>query len=214
MVPAQERVLDKAAFDSMMAAGHDHKVKWKDEKYRLTVTTSSKVTGRPQTDHSSKNVTEFGPSMETRTIYTNVFGGKAGAPRESLRIGNWWYVRTGNDPWTREEYVALKAPAKKEETSRKVLSSNAEYKYLGKGMLGARPVQIYVKTERQTTLNEKSGETGETASKNTYWIDGKGMILKSEFTSEYRGKNVMHTSVTMEWDLDPTITFIAPEIAP
>jgi hypothetical protein len=215
LVPAQERVMDKTEFDAIVTGGYDHKVKWKGEKYRMTVTTSSTVAGRPQTDHSSRNLTEFGSSMETRSIYSTVFGGKPSAPQESMRIGNWSYTRSGNDKWTRKEYVPSSATTKeREESRRKIFSSQAEYKYLGQSTLMDRPAHIYVKTERQTTLNEKSGESAEIESKNTYWVDANGTILKSEFRSETRGKNTMQTSVIMEWELDTSITFIVPEIVP
>ena len=212
---SQERVIDKAEFDAMVTGGHDHKLKWKDEKYRLTVTTSSKVTGRPTTDLSSKMITEFGPSMETRTINTSTFGGKPSPGREMLRIGNWVYTRSGNDSWSRKEFVPTSLPAKAaEESPHKVLSSEAEHRYLGQSTLGNKPVQMYVKTERRTTLNEKTGETTESESRNTYWVDSKGMVLKNEYKSDNRSKHTSQTYVLMEWELDPSITFTAPEIAP
>ena len=97
---------------------------------------------------------------------------------------------------------------------RKVLSSQAEYRYLGESTLGTRPVNVYVKTERRTTLNEKNGETTESESKQTYWVDIKGTILKNEYKSDNRGKVASQTYVLMEWELDPSITFTEPEIAP
>lgn len=215
VVPAQERVIDKVEWEGISTAGYNHKVIWKGEKYRTTVTTSSKVTGRPQTDYSSKSISEFGSSTEMRSVYSSVFGGKPTPPRESLRIGDWLYTRSGNDAWVRKEYVPSTAAAKdREENPRKILSSHAEYKYLGQSTLLDIPVHIYLKTERQTVFDEKTGENAETESRQTYWVDGKGTILKSEYTSERRGKSVMHTSVILEYELDPSITFTVPEIAP
>lgn len=215
MVPAQERVMDKAEFDAMVNGGYDHRVKWKGEKYRMTVTTSSKVTGRPQTDWSSKTISEYGSSAEARSIYTSEFGGKASPAKESLRIGGWLYTRTGNDAWSRKEYVSSSGAEKeKEESSRKVLSSHAEYKYLGQTTLGNKPVHMYVKTERRTTLNERSGETTESESRNTYWVDEKGTVLKNEYKSDNRSKHTSQTYILMAWELDPSIEFTAPEIAP
>jgi hypothetical protein len=211
---AQERVIDKAEFDAMVTGGHDHKVKWKGEKYRLTVTTSSKATCRPTTDFSSKMITEFGPSMETRTINTSTFGGKPSTGREMLRIGNWVYTRSGDDSWSRKEFVATTPPKTAEESPHKVLSSEAEHRYLGQSTLQNKPVHIYVKTEQRTTLNEKTGETTESESKNTYWVDAKGMVLKNEYKSDNRSKHTNQTYVLLEWELDPSITFTAPEITP
>jgi hypothetical protein len=180
----------------------------------MTVDTSSKTIGRPQTDYSSKMIFEFGPSMESRSTTTSVFGANPAKTWQSMRIGNWVYTRSENDPWTRKEYAAP-APAKEsEESPYNVLSSQAEYKSLVQGTLRDRPVQIFVKTERRTEVNKKTGEGSEGESKITYWVDTKGMILKSEYTSERRGKFTSQTSIIMEWQLDPSITFTAPEIVP
>lgn len=215
MVPAQERVMDKAEFEAMVNGGYDHKTKWKGEKYRLTVVTSSTVTGRPQTDFSSKMITEFGPLMETRTINTSTFGGKPSPGREMLRIGEWVYTRSGNDAWTRKEYVpSTTAEKEKEQIARKILSSEAEYRFLGQSTLGNRPVQVYLKTERRTTLNEKNGETTESESTSKYWVDAKGTVLKNEYKSDNRSKHTSQTYVLMEYELDPSITITVPEINP
>jgi hypothetical protein len=160
-------------------------------------------------------ITEFGPLMETRTINTSTFGGKPSPGREMLRIGEWVYTRFGNDAWTRKEYVPSTTPEKeKEHFAHKVLSSEAEHRFLGQSTLGNRPVQVYVKTERRTTLNEKNGETTESESYNKYWVDAKGTVLKNEYKSENRGKLRSQTYVLMEWELDPSIKFTAPEITP
>ena len=213
LVSAQERVMDKADFEAIVNGGYDHKTKWKGEKYRLTVVTSSTVTGRPQTDLSSKTITEFGPLMETRTINTSTFGGKPSPGREMLRIGEWVYTRSGNDAWTRKEYVpSTTAEKEKEQIPRKILSSEAEYRSLGQSTLGNRPVQVYVKTERRTSLNERNGETTESNSTNTYWVDAKGTVLKNEYKSDNRGQQTSQTYLLMEYELDPSITFTVPEI--
>lgn len=211
---AQERVIDKSEFDAMLAGGYGHQLKWKGEKYRMTVTTSSTFEGRPQTDWASKSINEYGTSAETRGIYTSVLGGKPNPTRETLIIGNWVYTRSGSDSWTRKEYVAPGPAKEKEESNYKILSSQAEYRYLGQGKLGDRSARIYVKTERQTKFNQKSGESVETEHENRYWVDATGTIIKNQFNSETRGKSTTRTSVTMEWELDPSITFTVPEIAP
>jgi hypothetical protein len=124
------------------------------------------------------------------------------------------YTRSGTDAWTRKEYVAP-APAKEREESQfKILSSQAEYRHLGDGKLRDKPVQMYLKTERQTKLNQRTGETAETDYKTKFWIDENGLILKSDFTAENRGKTAHVTTVVIEWELDPSISFTVPEIAP
>ena len=182
----------------------------------MTVTTSAKAIARPQTDYSSKMTYEFGPSTDFRSKNTSVFGPDPASTRETMRIGNWVYMRSGNGPWTRKEYVATDpAPAKEsEESPFQVLSSEAEYRYLGEGKLIDKPVQMFVKTDRQKRVSKTTGETSESTFKTTYWVDANGAILKSEFTAETRGKNTSQTSVIIEWQLDPSITFTAPDITP
>ena len=207
--------MDKTEFDAMVNGGYDHKTKWKGEKYRMTVITSTTVPGRPQTDFSTKTITEFGPSMVTRSTYANVYGGKPAPARESVRIGNWLYTRSGTDAWIRKEYVASGSTPKEPEPSpRKILTSQAEYKYRGQSTLSDRPVHIYIKTLRETGFNEKSGENYESESTNKYWIDAKGTVLKNEYRGENRGKITSQTSVSMEYVIDPSIIITAPEIAP
>ena len=206
--------MEKAEFDAMLAEGNNHKAKWKGEKYRMTVTTSSKVTGRPATDYSSKMIFEFGPSMESRSVTTSVFGPNPASTRESMRIGNWVYSRSGNDPWTRKEYAAQAPTKENEESAYQVLSSQTEYRYLGEGKLIDKPVQMFAQTNRQKKVNQKTAETYETESRTTYWVDANGMILKSEFIADNRGKNTSQTLVNTDWQLDPSITFAAPEIVP
>ena len=79
----------------------------------MTVTTSAKVIGRPQMDHSSKSIHEFGSSSDSRSMTTSVFGSNSASTGESIRIGNWIYTRFGKDAWSRKEYaIATPAPAK------------------------------------------------------------------------------------------------------
>jgi hypothetical protein len=215
LVPAQERVVEKAEFDKMVAGGYNHKLDWKDEKYRMTITTSTKAVGKPEMDYSSKTIMEFGLSTEARSIRSYAFGGKPGPTSESLRIGNWLYTRSGSDAWTRKEAPSENLAAKeKEESPYQIISSEAEYRYIGEGKLLDRPVQIFIKIDRQKKVGQKTGETSETESKTKYWVDQKGLILKSEFVAETRGKITSQTTVNMEWQLDPSITFAPPVIAP
>jgi hypothetical protein len=214
IVQAQEHVIDKAEFDAIVAQGNTHKLKWSGEKYRMTVTTSSKTIGRPQTDYSSKMVFEFGPPTDVRTITTSMFGANPAKVWQSMRIGDLVYTRSGDDPWRRKEYAPPVPSKESAESPYKVVTSQAEYKYIGQGTVTDTPVQGFVKTERATKVNQTTGENAESESKIIYWIDAKGLIRKSEYTSEHRGKFTSQTSVIMEWQLDPSIAFTAPEIVP
>ena len=213
-VPAQERVMDKTEFEALMSEGHKHHLKWKGEKYRMTVTTSSKAASRPQTDFSSKIVVEYGPGTDKRSVSSTVFGDKVNPPEEFLRVGNWVYARSGDKQWTRKEYAPSKAP-ERPETPVQTFATDAQYKYVGPGLVVDKPANLYVKTERQTKIDNKSGDTSETDIKVTYWIDSNGSLLKSEFVADSRGPKVTsQTMIVTLWELDPSISFAVPEIVP
>jgi len=215
IAPAQERVMEKAEFESLVTGGYAHPSKWKGEKYRKTLITSTKVFGLLQTpDRSSKTIIEYGPGTDSRSISNSVVGDKPNHVEQTLRVGNWVYRRSGDKPWTRKEYAAPQA-AERPESPVEVIEANAEYQYLGPGLLKDKPVYIYVKTERRTTVSKSGGDTRETDSKTTYWIGADGMILKHEYTAESRGpKFTSQTVVIMQYELDPSISFAAPEIVP
>ena len=211
---AQDQVIDKAEFDSIVAKGNNHRSVWKGEKYRMTVTTSSKALGRPQTDWASKIMVEYGSGDEFRSINSSTFGEKKNPTNESLRIGSWLYSRVDTGSWTKKTYSAPEAPKNKPESYVETISSTVEYKSLGTGTLMGKPVRIYAKTERENVVSKQTGETSDRVLKVTYWIDENGTILKNEFASESRGPRAQtQTLITTLWELDPSISFSIPEIA-
>ena len=214
VVAAQERVMDKSEFDSLVSNGSKHHVIWKGENYRMTVTTSSKAVGRSATDWSSKMIFEYGSANELRSISFSSFGDKVNPTMQSLRVGEWVYLKSGDSPWTRKKYEAS-APTQQRESLTEQIKAAAEYKHLGAGTFLDGPVQIYVKNEKRTTVDKKSGSTSESDTKSTYWIDANGTVLKSEYSSENRGASVVsRTTVTTVWEKDASIKFTPPEIVP
>ena len=211
---AQERVIDKSEFDSLVTSGSRHHVIWKDEKYRMTVTTSSKAAGRPATDWSSKIVIEYGTPGETRSFSSSTFGEKVNPTSETLRVGEWTYSRTGDAAWKKKKY---EAPVQKEREPgpMELIGATTEYKHVGTGTFMDKPVQIYVKNEKATRVSKAKGETTESDVKVTYWIDANGTVLKNEYSSENRGPSVTsRTLITTTWERDPSIKFTVPEITP
>ena len=209
--------MDKAAFDAVVSEGSQHKTRWKGEKYRMTVATSSRVAGRRQTDWSSKMIFEYGSGSEFRSVTTSQFGDNPVAKKEMLLPGNCdcVYSRSGEGSWTRKEHQKTTNPApEKKESPFDVVANEVKYAHVGAGSLLNKPVQIYVKTERGTTQSKSNGDTTESDVKVTYWIDADGIVLKREYASENRGAVISHTSIVTEWELDPSISFTAPEIVP
>jgi len=213
IVPAQERVIDQSEFDSVLTGGMKHAVIWKGEKYRMTVTTSSKTVGRPQTDWSSKLIFEWESTDKFRTITSSTFGDTSKPAIETARIGSSIYSRSGNGTWTRKEHVPAESGKPKHESPSEVLGSKTQYKYLGTGALMGKPVQIYAKTEQQTNVYKQTGELTETDMKVTYWVDSNGTVIKIERQSEGRSARITtHVLITTLWELDPSISFVPPEV--
>jgi len=216
IVAAQERIIDKTEFDALVASGNNHYFRWKDEKYRMSLFTSSKINGRPQTDWSSKMIHEHGAPNEIRLVSSSTFGGKPTSSQESIFFGKWNYSRVENGGWSRKEREApSRGREETPESTNQLVKTDAEYKYLGKEILAGRPVDVYQKTERRTGVNSNNGENVDSDIKATYWFGGDGVMLKKEFRSENRSATLtMQTLMIIEWAIDPSIVVTEPVITP
>jgi hypothetical protein len=113
-----------------------------------------------------------------------------------------------------KEYAESTAGKENQDTDYPVLSSKAEYRYLGEGKLMDNGSKCLSRRTGRRGIDQKTGDTRETESKTTYWVDEKGLIVKSDFIANSRGKVTSQTSVIFEYQLDPSITFTVTEIAP
>ena len=213
MGSAQERVINQAEFDSVVAEGGKHRLKWK-EKYRMTVTTYAKTEGRPATDWSSNMIFEYGAPRELRSVTNSVFGEKIIPAKEFINIGDVSYQRTGSGSWTRHDSTGASASEKTEKakTPEQLSVTEVEYRYLGTETLAGKPVQVYLKTERGMSTKD-NGENVQTDRKAKFWIGADGLIVKSEYSTESRSTaQTFRTSVISQYELDPTINVTAPKI--
>ena len=214
---AQEKVIDKTEFDALVASGNNHQIRWKDEKYRMTVSTSSKAIGRPQNDWSSKMIFEFGSANEKRTVSASSFGGKPNPTQEAILIGKWKYARSGDNSWTRglNEPSRTRAEAEAPPGTSELIGAVTEYRYLGKSNLAGGQADVYQKIEHQTKVNKKNGENIESDAKATYWFGEDGALLKNEFRTESRSATFStQTLIIMDWAIDPSIVITEPVVTP
>src|SRR3712207_3699182 len=58
---------------------------WKGKSFRLTTVTHSSLEGRPQTDYTSKMITEYASPTSSRGVYERTLGDKK-SKTESIRI--------------------------------------------------------------------------------------------------------------------------------
>jgi len=218
IVAAQEKIIDKSEFDAVVAESNKILVRGKNEKYRMTVTTSAKIIGRTQNDWSSKTISEYVSANRTRSVYDSTFGGKPTPTKEAIVIGEWKYMRAGTDPWSRkanEPTQPQAQPASPPENPFQVIETVAEYKYLGKENLGGRPASVYQKIERQTKVNQKNGENTESETKATYWISEDRTMFKNEYRFASRAASLTTQNlIIMEYAIDPSLVITEPLMTP
>jgi hypothetical protein len=218
---AQERVIDKTDFDRVVADGNKSLARLKNERYRMTITTSAKIVGRPQSDWSSKSISEYVAADQTRNVHSSMFGGKANPTRELIVLGKWKYARSGTESWTRTAYEPGQTPAQPAapppppDSPYEEIATTADYKYLGKVDLGRRTANAYQRIERQTKVNKKNGENTESVSKATYWFAEDGSMLKNENQFESRAASMTTNNfVSVEWTVDPALVITEPIVTP
>jgi hypothetical protein len=218
IVTAQERVIDKSEFDAVVTDSNKTLVRLRNEKYRMTVTTSGKIIGRPKNDWSSKTISEYVSADQTRSIYSSMLGGKENPTKEAIVIGKWRYTRTGTDSWSRKAYEPGQTQAQQAppyESPFEVIGTVADYKYLGKENLAGRSADVYQRIERQTKVNKKNGENTETETKLTYWVGEDRTLWKSEHRFDSRGATqTTQNMVILEWMSDPSLVITEPVLTP
>jgi hypothetical protein len=216
-ISAQEQQIDKTALENALSGTSDHAVSWSGRSYRMTVTTSAKMTERPELDHAAKMVFEYGPQKSYRNIHTSTTGGKTRPTLETLIVGDSIYKRENDGVWTvtakpsASTGAAPQPPAPREDPFQTV-TSETQYFSLGSQPYKGETANVYKKVEKTRKVNKASGNTLESTFTTTYWIVG-GVQRKHELRSA--GKGSAYTSnnlIVTEWDLDPAISFQAPVI--
>lgn len=216
---AQEKVIDRSEFDSIVKDDKAQSQKWAGKSYRMTVSTLAQISGKPESDYSAKMIFEYGSNGSSRIIHSSTFGGKTNTT-ETLKIGKLVYTRIGTEAWTRKEGQTSPVPAQgsgneADKAPFQVMSSETEYKYLGPGDYKGEKVEIYIRTERQKKVNSVTGKAMDSVITSKYWINGDGLILKNEIRSENHWTDqTSHNSIITEREPDPTMLFKEPDITP
>jgi hypothetical protein len=206
---SQEKTIDKSEFDAVYEPSTNQYLKWKGRTFRQTVTTETRATGRPATDYSSKSVTEFGLGGTVRAVYESTFGGKASTKRESIRIGDVRFERSGDGEWTKR--VQQTDSAIPPQSPVEVISIQTEYKFLGNELYKNKMARTYSTTDKEISVSKSSGSTTEKVRTTKYWFDQDGTLVKSDFRSNSKiGELAIYTGVIIEWELDPSIAIVAP----
>jgi hypothetical protein len=214
----QERVIPKTEFNAAVRSPYNPSRAWKGKAYRLTISTSSSVKNRPQTDHVSRSVSEIAANGDRRFVRSSRFGCHSGVEHEEIRVGQGRYIRTGSGEWTKKTGDPLTgfdqdSPAPASE-ARTPLASEIEYRFVGNDVVNGRRFSVYRKIQREKYFDEAVGTEVVVETVTNYFVDTDGNVVKSEFRSTSSRKGFEHTTtVTMEWELDPAISIKAPAIA-
>jgi hypothetical protein len=180
---------------------------------KWSITTESRTDGRPQTDYRLRAVMEFGPDNSFRRSSESSFGTEPVKFEYEVKVGGRKFIRTGDGEWkeaTSESYVE---PDATPELEPKVTEQNVEYKYLGSGVLNGRKVRMYLKAERRKTI-ANGGAVSESEVSTRYWFGEDVDLYRSEYSSTtITGDKTFHTNITIEKQLDATISIIAPALS-
>ncbi len=213
---AQERVIDKTEFDAALKGTAEHKIKWAGKTYRITATASAKMADKPDSDHSFKSILEFAPPHNMRTMLTNTHGGKS-TTTETLLLGDLSYSRENGGPWSvakrRSASAANTKSTNDDSPPFTVVSSDTTYFLVGKEPFKGAMATVYRTVENTRKVFGSTGVESESIITSVYWV-ADGVQRKYDLRSQNRSSTFSSNNViTLEWDLDPTITLIAPQIA-
>jgi hypothetical protein len=207
----EEKVLTQAEFDAIYQNSREawSLDNWKGKAFRRTIVTGSSVEGRPQTDFSSKNVSEYASPTSYRNVYETTFGEKKSV-LESVRTGAKIYVRKAGEDW-KESKSEVPAPAAKPVMEAAPVIEKIEYKFLGTEKLNNRTVRLYVKTVKSKRTDPTSGEESLADSTTKFWITEDGVLLKTDMLAVSRaGEKTHRTVVTEILEQDESIKIVAP----
>lgn len=213
---AQEKTIDKSEFTTAVSAASASVFRYREGKaYRIILSTEARYAGRPQTDFTTKRITERAVNGDVHWIDESTFGA-ARKRSEGITIGEQEYVRSESGKWERTEVTHSPPPPKAPlKSTVEPISSDAEYKFLGTESYKGETAKLYGKTEHFVEVNKATGQERKGVRTTKYWVAADGHLIKSDFvaTSDIRGAAFM-TRIVTEYEFDPAITVTAPEIVP
>jgi hypothetical protein len=215
-VSAQGTVLSAAEFGRIVGSDPEKAgtARWKQNlPYRMTMTTTSRMEGRPETDWTSRNVHEFAASGAKRSVLESKFGSGPAKTRESIVIGGVTFRREGGN-WIKEPTDPAEPAADGPVPvfgAFETVSREAEYKFLGAETIKGAIVKVYWKSEREKRVDKAAGVESVTERTAKYFMSLAGMLVRSENESKTTaGTQVLRTAFTIEWESDPRIAIALP----
>jgi hypothetical protein len=203
---AQQKTISQAEFDT--AISNNAPDKWREKSYRLTITSESRMEGRPQSNYLTKSITEYASPTLSRFTHESNFGSK-NSKNEAITIGNKKYIRKGNEAWREGKFENNSQPINESTKA----DSQFEYRFLGTEQINAQTAYLYAKIEKRKRTDSATNKETFSTITNKYWLGENGMILKSDMEMESRtGEAIQHSRVTQIWEADANIRIEAPRV--
>ena len=207
----QERVITAAEFDAIEHAA-DAPFKNKQAPVRWTITTESRLRGRPQTDYVNRSVIEFGASGTSRVVSESSFGGGQIKKVLSIKAGGRTYTKVGDGVW-KQNVESARPMLEREDLNADTATPDVIYKYLGDEVVSGEKIHTYLRTETSERVSNKTGAVSRSEVSTKYWLGESGDFYRSEYRHTDRtGDNVLQTTIIIEKKFDPSISISAPTL--
>jgi hypothetical protein len=212
VVQAQEKTISSSEFDAAERSANAPFFN-KQTPAKWTITTESRLDGRPQTDYRSNTVMEFGSDSSLRRSSESTFGAGPVKYEYEIKAGGRKYIRVGEGEWKEASTEKFSEAAEAPEAEPKVIEQHVEYKYLGTRVLNGKKVRMYQKSERRKTI-ANGGAVSQYEASTRYWFGEDLAFYRSEYASTtLNGDKTSHTNISIDKQLDASISISAPVLA-
>ena len=212
-IQAQEKIISSAEFAAAERTA-DATFQAKQVPARWTLSTESRMEGRPQTDWVSRTVMEFGTNGSRRHSGQSTLGGSPVKQETVIKIGDKTYHKADGEEWKEGAVETDRGPSEETISEPPITYTHVEYKYLGSGVLNGKKVRMYLKTEGRKQTAKDAVVVSESEASTKYWFGESSDFYRSEYRSTTKtGDKIFHGIITIEKELDPSISISAPEIS-
>lgn len=216
---AQEQVLEKSEFDSVVARGQSvMQERLGAGSYRITSAFESRGGGSSKPVVTILETFEYAKGV-TRVVRDEMITGQR--KRYETVLGGGVASTRGADGMWRRDRVNVLTPMSRPETDQrssifthKVISRETKYLYIGARKVDGENLETYSSVETSLIVFEVNGNDYQTKTTNTYGFRGDGALARHEHRFEGFSRSNgarSDSSFLIRWELDPTISIIGPE---
>lgn len=216
---AQEEVLEKSEFDSVVARGERAlEERLQEGPYRITSAFESRSGANSKPIAAILETFEHAKGVTRVVRYEIILGQKK--RYETVLAGGIASTRGADGKWRRDS-VSVLTPMSRPETDQrnsifthKVISRETKYFSIGARKADGENLETYSSVETSIIVFDVNGNDYETKTTNTYGFRGDGTLTRHEHRFEgfsRSNKTNSDSSFIIRWELDPTISIVGPE---